>query len=185
MLSTPLFQGQLIRLTAMRNDDLSIMTRWYESSEFARLFDYRPAFPRNERRLQGWVNDSDRDRDSNYTFGIRTLYSDDLIGVVELDGIVWSHRVGWLGIAIGDPTHRRRGYGREAIEMTLRFAFTELNLHRVQLTVFSYNMPAIRLYQSLGFTHEGTQREALHRDGAHYDMLMFGLLAREWGADAR
>jgi len=183
MLSTPLFQGQLIRLTATRPEDMQSMIRWYESSEFARLFDYRPAYPRTEKRLQSYFADAERDRDSTFTFAIRTLYSDDMIGLIELDGILWSHRVAWLSVAIGEPTHRGRGYGREAMQLILRFAFRELNLHRVQLTVFSYNDAAIRLYESLGFMHEGTQREALQREGARYDMLMYGILAGEWEAN--
>jgi RimJ/RimL family protein N-acetyltransferase len=62
----------------------------------------------------------------------------------------------------------------------LRFAFHELNLHRVCLTVFSYNAPAIALYERLGFVREGVYREHIERDGQHFDMLLFGLLRREW-----
>ena len=58
--------------------------------------------------------------------------------------------------------------------------FDELNLHRVQLTVFDYNKRAIALYEKLGFQHEGTFREFLHRDGRRYDMHLYGLLRREW-----
>lgn len=52
--------------------------------------------------------------------------------------------------------------------------------HRVCLTVFSYNQAAIALYKSLGFQHEGTYREHLMRDGQRHDMLLSGLLRREW-----
>ena len=72
------------------------------------------------------------------------------------------------------------GYGREAIELTLKFAFHELNLHRIQLTVFSYNERAIALYESFGFKREGVFREHLQRDGRRYDMYLFGLLRHEW-----
>jgi RimJ/RimL family protein N-acetyltransferase len=63
----------------------------------------------------------------------------------------------------------------------LDFAFRELNLHRVQLTVFAYNTAALALYEKLGFTREGIHREALHREGQRYDMILFGILRREWG----
>ena len=58
------------------------------------------------------------------------------------------------------------------MRLALRFAFHELNLHRLQLTVFGYNEAAIRLYERLGFTREGhVPRIHLLRDGQRYDML--------------
>ncbi|MFN8529163.1 MAG: GNAT family protein [Anaerolineae bacterium] len=179
-LSTPLFEGQLIRLTAVRNEDLPTLVRWYQESGFARHFDSSPAYPRGEERLRSFVTES-RNNDA-YNFAIRLLYSDELVGLVDLDGIQWNNRSAWLAIAIGEANQRGRGYGREAMQLILHFAFRELNLHRVQLTVFSYNVRAIRLYESLGFVHEGTYREAIHREGEKYDTLLYGMLVHEWAA---
>ncbi len=66
------------------------------------------------------------------------------------------------------------------MELILRFVFHELNLHRIQLTVFSYNERAVALYENLGFTREGVYREHLQRDGQRHDMYLYGLLRREW-----
>ena len=68
------------------------------------------------------------------------------------------------------------------MDLILRFAFNELNLHRVQLTVFEYNDRAVAVYERLGFQREGVYREALYRDGVRYDMYLYGLLRREWEA---
>jgi RimJ/RimL family protein N-acetyltransferase len=176
-----IFYGSRIRLTAVRPEDSHMYARWYEDSEFSRLYDYRPAYPRSPARMRAIVEEDDKANDG-YPFAIRMHYSEEMIGIVNLDGIAWNHRTGWLGIAIGDPAHRGQGYGTEAMEIVLYFAFREINLHRVQLTVFSYNTGAIRMYERLGFTREGAWRQALHRDGERYDMLMFGLLEPEWAA---
>lgn len=56
----------------------------------------------------------------------------------------------------------------------------ELNLHKLQLTVFSYNTRAVSIYESLGFKREGSFREFLERDGRRHDMYLYGLLKREW-----
>jgi RimJ/RimL family protein N-acetyltransferase len=117
---------------------------------------------------------------NGYLFAIRPLDADDLLGYVELDGILWAHQIGWLGIGIGEPGNWGRGYGYEALRLALDFAFHELNLYRVQLTVFEYNERAIALYEKLGFRREGVFREFVHRDGRRYDMLLYGLLRREW-----
>jgi RimJ/RimL family protein N-acetyltransferase len=181
MNSSSLFFGERVRLTALRPDDAQTMTHWYEDGEFGRLFDASAAFPKTERSIVKWLDEADRDQNS-YALAIRQLYGDDLIGYVDISGIQWTHGTGWLAIGIGSPAHRGKGYGSEALSLALRFAFHELNLHRLQLTVFGYNQAAMRLYERLGFQREGVYREFLLRDGQRYDMLLYGLLVREWEA---
>jgi RimJ/RimL family protein N-acetyltransferase len=176
-----LLRGPRVRLAAMSPDDAREIARWHQDAEFLRLFDARPAYPRGEAELSRWLEDRQKE-DGAFIFAVRPLDSDELIGSVELEGIQWSHRHAWLSIAIGDSAWRGQGYGAEALGLALGFAFDELNLHRVQLTVFSYNQVAIALYEKLGFSREGVYREHLRRDGAWHDMYLYGLLRREWYA---
>jgi RimJ/RimL family protein N-acetyltransferase len=64
----------------------------------------------------------------------------------------------------------------------LRYAFEELNLHRVTLNLFEYNTRALRTYSGLGFSVEGRAREAILREGRRWDLIFMGLLRREWEA---
>jgi RimJ/RimL family protein N-acetyltransferase len=66
------------------------------------------------------------------------------------------------------------------MRLLVDYAFTDLNLYRLQLTVLAYNDRAIRLYERIGFKHEGTFREFGERDGSRYDMRLYGLLLPEW-----
>jgi RimJ/RimL family protein N-acetyltransferase len=178
---TKLLVGPNIQLTALRLDDVPVLAQWYQDAEFLRLFDAVPAAPRSESVLREWLEERQKSRDG-FLFGVRLREGDQLIGVVELDGILWNQQVSWLSIGIGDAARRGHGYGAQALQLALGFAFGELNLHRVQLTVFAYNAAAIGLYQKLGFQREGAFREFLHRDGQRYDMYLYGLLRREWEA---
>jgi RimJ/RimL family protein N-acetyltransferase len=174
-----MFTGERLRLAAFRPEDVQVCKRWYQDSDFTRMLDAAPARPKSESRLARWLEDEERNRDS-YIFAVRTLDLDALIGFVQIDGVQWNHGVAWLAIGIGEPDYRGHGYGYEAMTLTLQFAYQEINLHRVQLTVFSYNTRAIRLYEKLGFQREGVFREALLRDGARHDMYLYGLLRDEW-----
>jgi RimJ/RimL family protein N-acetyltransferase len=179
MIDVNLFRGQKIRLTAVSKEDLPTITRWYEDASFGRLFDAKPALPKSEAQWTKRLEKIEKDEDG-YFFAIRRLEDDLLIGIAELDGILWTHQNCWLSIGLGDRANWGQGYGREAMELLLKYAFNELNMHRVQLTVFSYNERAIALYEGLGFTREGIYREHLHRDGRRYDMYLYGLLRSEW-----
>ena len=175
------FRGERLRLAALSAADIPVLARWWQDGAFLRLFDADPAHPLSAQQMAEKV-EAWRKEPGTFMFAARPLDGDELIAFVELDGILWSQRMGWISIAIGDPARRGQGYGAEALRLLLRYAFDELNLYRVQLTVFSYNPGAIRLYEKLGFVREGVFREAVHRDGARHDMILYGLLRREWEA---
>ena len=179
MLQSGLLKGKRVRLTAVTKDDLPTMMKWWTDSDFLRLYDTFPAFPQTADQLAKRLEDSEQGK-TNFLMGIRPLNDEKLLGIIELDGIIWPHGTSSISIAIGEQAERGQGYGREAMTLMLDFAFRELNLHRVFLTVFSYNTVAIAMYEKLGFTREGVYREHLQRDGQRFDMLIYGILRREW-----
>ncbi len=179
MYTADLLRGRKTRLTALVAADLAVIARWYQDANFMRLLDATPAYPKTEAALnRDWLEEMQKAKDA-FLFGVRLLEDDALVGFIELDGILWTHQNAWLGIGL-DPAHWEQGYGQDALRLALGFAFRELNLHRVQLTVFDYNQRAIAVYEKLGFRREGVFREFLQRDGEHHDMVLYGLLRREW-----
>jgi RimJ/RimL family protein N-acetyltransferase len=174
-----LLRGERVYLAALDEGDIAAASEWTKDSDYLRLYDSRPAAPRTAAELGVELREAQRSQ-NDFLFGLRLRESDQLIGLVGLDGISWPHGTAFLSIGIGEARHRGQGYGREAMALLLRFAFDELNLHRLCLTVFAYNEGAIALYESLGFTREGVYREHLHRDGQHHDMILYGILRREW-----
>ena len=90
------------------------------------------------------------------------------------------HR-GKLGMGLL-PDHRGRGLGRRLLEETLRTA-RDAGITRVELEVFASNTAAIKLYQRLGFVHEGRKRAARILDGRTEDTLCMGLVDSPREAD--
>ena len=174
-ISERLWQAESVCLTRIGDEDMNTVLAWYEDGEFMRLLDAATAYPKKPEDVRLWLRDS-----GNYVFGIRTRVDGRLIGYAELNGILWNQGVAWLAIAIGEPGERNQGYGQETVRLLLRYAFGELNLRRVQLSVFSYNASAIQVYEKCGFQREGTYREFLFRDGEVHDMYLYGILRREW-----
>jgi RimJ/RimL family protein N-acetyltransferase len=174
-------RGTWVRLTALTLDDIPILVGWYQDTEFLRLFDSRPAYPKSPAQLGQWLEELHKEKNT-FVFGVHLVHSDELIGYLELDEIDWQHGVCGLGVGIGDRTKWGRGYGGEAVRLAIGFAFDELNLHRVQVTVFDYNARSIALFERLGFQREGTIREFLQRSGKRHDMILYGVLRQEWEA---
>lgn len=83
-------------------------------------------------------------------------------------------------IDIGEKEYWGSGYGFEAVNVLLTYAFLEQNIHRISLNVFAFNERAIRLYERIGFQQEGRSREAIFRDGRYHDIIQMGLLQTEF-----
>ena len=75
-----------------------------------------------------------------------------------------------LGIAVANA-YRGRGVGRALMNACLDFADQWANYARVELTVHADNARAIKLYESLGFEHEGRLRDFSFREGGYVDAL--------------
>lgn len=177
-MKTKLFEGQLVRLSASRGDaDTQIFTSWSRDSEFLRLLDDEPAQPWSFKKIKEEIEEEPKPNE--FPFLIRTLADDRLIGFVGV-WIGWTHGDAWLGIGIGDREHWDKGYGTDAMRTMLRYAFTELNLHRVTLGVFEYNTRAIRSYEKAGLVIEGRVRQEIARDGRRWDAIYMGILREEW-----
>jgi len=174
-----LFVGELVRLAALdEKADAEAFARWSRDSEFWRLMDTRLS--------REWSADRVREELGGlsganfFLFTTRTLDDDRLIGHVTLEVNHWQHGEGWVGIGLGEREYWGRGYGTDAMRLILRYAFAELNLHRVSLTVFDYNPRAVRSYEKCGFLDEGRMRQCLNRDGRRWDMIFMGILREEW-----
>ncbi|TDL35361.1 N-acetyltransferase [Jeotgalibacillus sp. S-D1] len=172
-----LLVNENIQLGPVYDNEFEKIEKWYLHESLVRRLDAMPYDFRTPEELKKWWREKDG---RSHRFGIRLKQSDELIGFVELDGILWNHRNAWVSIAIGESVEWGKGYGKEAMECCIRYAFLELNLHRLQLTVFSYNESAMRLYAALGFTKEGVHREFIERNGKKHDMILYGLLRSEW-----
>jgi RimJ/RimL family protein N-acetyltransferase len=116
---------------------------------------------------------------------IRARADDRLIGKAVIHRIEWTNGNCFFQMGIGSAEDRRKGYGTQALQMLLRFAFAELNLFRVSAAVPEYNAGAIALMQKFGFVQEVCRRKSLERDGYRWDLYVFGLLRDEWLAGAR
>lgn len=173
--------GERIYFRPVEEADLPQLQAWINDPEVrGRLLQFRPLDMEAER---AWWKSHDRSQTpGSLHFAICLVEDDVLIGTTGFVNIDWLHRCAETGTLLGEAAHRGQGYGTEAKQLLVAYAFDTLNLHRLQSRVFADNAPSLRHLLRCGYVEEGRRREALFRDGRRHDEIVLGLLASEWRA---
>jgi len=176
VISESILEGEAVRLRPAEGRDLPAFVDWLRDSE-VRFWLALEVSPTIESERE-WLLASRSDV-SCLTWAIETREGS-LIGSVELWGIDEAQGRAMLGIAIQDKTQWGKGYGTETVCQVLRYAFAELGLRRVALTVDVDNERAIRSYRKCGFAEEGLLRAYRLREGRPVDAIAMAVLAEQW-----
>lgn len=91
------------------------------------------------------------------------------------------NRNAYIGITLARP-FRGQGYGREALDWGVDWAFRHAGLHSLSLTTVGFNEVGQRLYEKVGFTFVGRRREVLWVNREWHDELIYSMTETEWEA---
>ncbi|WP_263706472.1 GNAT family N-acetyltransferase [Shouchella tritolerans] len=174
-----LFESAKVKLRKVTIDDAELYHTWRNDMEVMR--NTSPSLDiYTIEATRGFVEQVILGSNTAKSYMIIEKENEKPIGITTLINIDDKNRNAECIIDIGEKDFWGKGYGREALTLLLNYSFLEMNLHRVYLRVFSFNKKAIRLYEKLGFRHEGTSREALFREGVWHDIVQMGLLQGEY-----
>ena len=81
-----------------------------------------------------------------------------------------SRHVADLGLMVA-ASHRRRGIGRALLEQAVAWA-RDAGVSKLELHVFPWNEPALRLYEQFGFEREGLRKQHYRRGGEYVDVIL-------------
>ncbi len=170
--------GRVVVLRRHRGENMRAFQRWYADPEVARLTRYQQtALSRDEiqRFFYARIMGSDF-----LSMAIHIRDTDRLIGTCAFSQLDADNGSALFHITIGERDAWGKGYGSEATALMVNHAFERLALHRIGLSVFEFNLRAIRAYEKVGFAIEGRAREAIFRDGRYWDEIHMSILEPEW-----
>jgi UDP-4-amino-4,6-dideoxy-N-acetyl-beta-L-altrosamine N-acetyltransferase len=105
---------------------------------------------------------------------------DNILGLVSLTNINFINRSAEFHIMIEDTDNRGKGIGYFATTEILNHAFNNINLNRIELGVLESNARALKLYEKVGFKHEGVKRQSIYKNGKFVDMIVMAILKEEF-----
>ncbi len=95
----------------------------------------------------------------NHTENMRCLcitMENEIIGTCELDFIDWEALECSVCRYLIGNSYRCLGYGTNSLKLIVNYAFDELKMRKIKLSVFDFNTPAIRCYEKVGFIVTGS-----------------------------
>lgn len=73
-----------------------------------------------------------------------------------------------------------QGYMPEAVVMIIRYAFEQLRLHRIQISIVPRNTASRRVVEKLGLREEGLAERYLEINGVWEDHIRYAMTFEEW-----
>lgn len=169
----PFSKGRLVYLSPPELSSVENYLKWFNDPEVTKYL--AVYFPVNSFCERQYIENASRAGDQ-VPFDIFLVENDRHIGNAALVQIDWVNRKCMFGIAIGEKDCWGKGYGSEAAELCVKYAFDRLNLHRVGLEVYDYNKRGLRAYEKAGFEVEGHEKESKYLDGAYHNTIIMSII---------
>jgi ribosomal-protein-serine acetyltransferase len=181
--STPLF-----RLSIDEDTDLRIYEERHAQA-IADMVDQNRAHLRqwlpwldNSRSVEdskAFIRDALRQFADNQGFQAGIWYQGKLAGGIGYHPINWASRKVEIGYWLGE-TYQGKGLVTKACRTLVTYAFDVLGLNKVEIRCAIENVRSCAIPKRLGFTQEGILREAEWLYDHYIDLVVYGMLAREW-----
>jgi RimJ/RimL family protein N-acetyltransferase len=177
-----MFATDRVRLRPPKPEDAADIFRLHGDPELHLITDGEPFVPSHvgqvRARLEKQVSEPP-DGQTVVSLLAETVADSTFLGTGVLWGINAFNQYGHLGVSLL-PEARGQGYGTEVIRLLCRYGFRNRNLRRLELETLASNAAMRRTAEACGFTHEGTQRDREYDGDGFADMVIYGLLRRDW-----
>jgi RimJ/RimL family protein N-acetyltransferase len=161
----PTLRGKRVTLRPMTHADAPHAVRWANDAEFAWFqWGRKPGRFPDDAAARAWMDVIAEHRGVMFVIE----YEGRPIGQVNYRDLQPKGKSAEVGIGIGEPALWGKGLGREALGLLVRHLVDDLGVHRVSLSVLSYNDRAIASYKAAGFEVEGVERDGVMTDKGHF-----------------
>lgn len=175
--------GERVRLRPFEERDLEAMARYRGDAEVCRFLPFDPQSPDDIRRRNGHLmgRTTLEGERGGVMLVIERRDDDAVIGdlvLFHLDAEAGSAEIGW----VVSPAASGRGLATEAVRALIDTAFQAYGLRRLVAQIDPDNVRSVALAERLGMRREAHFVEKDWFKGRWGDLLVYAVLAREWGS---
>lgn len=107
------------------------------------------------------------------------LFKGNIVGVAGYNSINWSNKTAYIGYMLGEE-FQGNGIMTKVVKALTNYAFSELNLNKVEIRAAVGNKKSRSIPERLNFVNEGSIRQAEWLYDHYVDHVIYGILADEW-----
>lgn len=170
-------KGKKVTLRAMEMKDCEMVREMFNDPDMEDMV-VGWSFPLSQYAQEQWFVQNYNNQNS-FRFVIETE-EDGAIGIATLINIDWKNRRAEHGMKLVKVDNRSKGLGTDTVMAIMRYAFDELNLHRLEGSWFDDNVASKKLYKKCGWVEEGIKRQYVYKKGCYRDLTVVGILAEEY-----
>ena len=165
----PLLDNNIILLRAPEPEDLDKLYEWENETSLWELGS--TLSPCSRYLLKQYIADAGNDiyTRKQLRLIIELKETKTAVGAVDLYDFDPQHLRAGVGILI-DPAYQRKGYGKNAMQLLMDYAFSFLNLHQLYAHIPVTNRPSQHLFEQCGFETMGILKEWLFTPNGHVDV---------------
>lgn len=167
--------GERIVLRAIFEEDAQFLYNMINDPDTEKMLG-GSSFPVSIAAQQNWIR-----RQSGNSEVLRCIIADRCqeevgLGTVILSDIDQKNGSAQVHIKLGVENCCRKGYGTEALNTIVKYAFDEMRLHCIYADVLEYNNASQKLFEKCGFRRDGLLRERIYKGGKYVNVVTFSRL---------
>ncbi len=151
--------------------DVDLKVKWINDEKNNKYLHY--ALPLYADKTAEWW---EKTKDADGRLDLTILYNDEPVGLIGLLGIDKVNKKAEYYVCLGEHSCKGKGVAKAASRLLVKYAFEVLDLNKVYLYTEEENIPAQRLFESLGFRKEGLLIDDLIYNGRKVNRFVYGLL---------
>lgn len=168
--------GKKVVLRALEIEDMPFLKDMVNDPEMEKMV-IGWSFPTSTKQQLMWYEKIINDK-LNFRFAI--TYENKFVGVSTLTEIDWKNRKANHGIKLHSSTPKGIGIATDAVYATMKYAFEELQLHRLHGSFLDYNIASQKLYEKCGWKQEGVYRQSIFKNNAYHDEFPTAILKEDY-----
>jgi RimJ/RimL family protein N-acetyltransferase len=172
----PLLAGEKITLRPGRPEDADLFVRWFGDTDVTRYLGRRAAIALyQEQEFLKKIGESKDD-----VWWMIDTREARPIGATGIHAINWLDASAMTGTMIGEKDCWGKGYATDAMRLRTRYAFRELNLHKLKTEVTVANVASRKALERSGYRTVGVRRDETFVNGAWHDRWLGEVLRDDW-----
>lgn len=163
--------GEHIYLRPITYQDSDLIIKWRNQENVRKFFIYQKDFTKEGQKR--WMMEQIEPGHA-FQFIVCENENDRPIGCTYLRDYDENNHKAEYGVFIGEESMRGKGLGKEMLNLTLKFAYEHLHLHKVFARALADNPASINCFLACGFEKEAHLRDEVRIENAYQDVIFLG-----------